>query len=196
MHTNSRLLFEKYATDYFNPNTRILEIGADNIPSTYRKIIKGDNIIWDTIDLQEREGFTYVSNSEYSYPIESNTYNIVLSGQVFEHVRKPWRWMKELERVCKVGGFVITINPVSWPYHEAPVDCWRAYPEGMTALYEDSGLQVIISEFECLERPSNQRRLPGRSLGGGVYGIVSRILFKFGYPIECSFDTITIGQKK
>jgi len=133
MHTNSRLLFEKYATDYFNSNTRILEIGADNIPSTYRKIIKGDNIIWDTIDLQEREGFTYVSNSEYSYPIESNTYDIVLSGQVFEHVRKPWRWMKELERFCKVGG---------------------------------------------------------------VYGIVFRILFKFGYPIECSFDTITIGTKK
>ncbi len=40
MHTNSRLLFEKYVTNYFNSNTRILEIGIDNVFSIYRKTIK------------------------------------------------------------------------------------------------------------------------------------------------------------
>ena len=30
--------------------------------------------------------------------------------------------MKEVSRVCKIGGKVITIYPVSWHYYEAPVE--------------------------------------------------------------------------
>ena len=71
--------------------------------------------------------------------------------------------MREVARVCKAGGIVITINPVSWPYHEAPIDCWRAYPEGMKALYEDSKLEVIFSGWESLEEPQFRNYMPGAS---------------------------------
>jgi SAM-dependent methyltransferase len=195
VHKNSILLFKKYATEYFSSKSKVLEIGADAIPSTYQQIVESNEITWDTIDLQKREGFTFVSNSEYSFPIKSNEYDIVLSGQVLEHVRKPWIWLKEIYRVVNVGGIVITINPASWPYHEAPIDCWRAYPDGMISLYEDAGLSTIISKCECLEVSPNKRRLPGRTMGIGLYPLASNILSKFGYPIECSFDTITIGKK-
>src|SRR5918998_1346463 len=130
MHTNSRLLFEKYARDYFRSGMRVLEIGPDTFPSTYQLIVDDRSIIWDTLDLYKRPQLTFSALSEYSFPIPENRYDIVLSGQVFEHVRRVWVWMRELVRVCKVGGVVITINPVSWPYHEAPIDCWRAFPEG------------------------------------------------------------------
>jgi hypothetical protein len=30
-----------------------------------------------------------------------------------------------------------------WPFHEYPIDCWRAYPDGMTALYEEGGTVTI-----------------------------------------------------
>jgi SAM-dependent methyltransferase len=195
LHKNSILLFKKYATEYFKSNLKVLEIGADTIPSTYQEIVNLNEIIWDTIDLQEREGFTFVSNSEYSFPIKSNEYDIVLSGQVLEHVRKPWVWLKEISRVVAVGGIVITINPASWPYHEAPIDCWRAYPDGMTSLYDESGLSTIVSKCECLEVSPDKSRLPGRTIGKGTYALASKVLSKFGYPIECSFDTITIGRK-
>lgn len=89
----------------------------------------------------------------------------------------------------------ITVNQAGWPYHEAPIDCWRAYPDGMISLYEDSGLSTIISKCECLEISSNKRRLPGRTMGKGLYALASNILSKFGYLIECSSDTITIGRK-
>ena len=36
MHANSKLIFEKYATSYFPPGTRVLEIGPDGFPSAYR----------------------------------------------------------------------------------------------------------------------------------------------------------------
>lgn len=86
-------------------------------------------------------------------PASDDTFDLVLSGSVIVHVRRPWQWMEELARVCRPGGVVATVGPVSWPYHEAPVDCWRVYPEGMRALCEDAGLVVEFSACESLERP-------------------------------------------
>jgi SAM-dependent methyltransferase len=54
---------------------------------------------------------TYESVSEYAFPIDDDCYDIVLSGQVVEHVPRIWRWMREVSRVCKEGGVVITIKP-------------------------------------------------------------------------------------
>ena len=145
---------------------RVLEIGPDKFPSTYCSLVADRSITWDTLDLWQDARLTYSATSEYSFPAPSDTYDIVLSGQVIEHVRKIWLWIRELTRVCKVGGLVITINPVSWPYHEHPIDCWRAYPEGMRALYEDASLEVLLSIFESLEATQYRRHIPGRSSDG------------------------------
>ena len=165
MHANSKLLFARYARPYFKPNLRVLEIGPDGGPSTYQAMVADNSVIWDTIDITNHPSLTYCSHtSEYSFPIPDGSYDIVLSGQVMEHVRKIRGWMQEISRVTKPGGLVITINPLSWPYHEFPVDCWRVYPEGMRALYDDSSLEVLTSVCESLEEPGRGRRIPGRSL--------------------------------
>jgi SAM-dependent methyltransferase len=144
---------------------------------------------------------TYCSSSEYEFPVKSASYDIVLSGQVIEHVRQIWVWIQEVARVCKVGGLVVTINPVSWPYHEAPVDCWRAFPEGMRALYEYACLDVKFSRWESLEATDHRRRIPGRSAEWQTEWQTPRMRFAryilgmVGCPIECAYDTITIGKK-
>ena len=102
MHTNSALLFQKYAAPYFLENKRALEIGP-NFPSHY-KILSKNVATWDTLDIYQDPRLTHVAMSEYSFPIADNSYDIVLSGQVIEHVRKIWVWMKEVARVCKIGG--------------------------------------------------------------------------------------------
>ena len=197
MHENSKLLFQKYALEYFRTSKRVLEIGPDSFPSTYKEIVSNESIVWDTLDLYEDDRLTYSAESAYTFPISENSYDIVLSGNVIEHVRKVWIWMKEVSRVCKADGLVITINPVSWPYHQAPIDCWRAYPEGMKALYEDSSLEVLVSTWESLEQVNSMRRLPGRSAEWQskrlrfAYGVLGFL----GFPVECAFDTITIGRK-
>jgi SAM-dependent methyltransferase len=129
---------------------------------------------------------TYESVSEYAFPIDDDCYDIVLSGQVVEHVPRIWRWMREVSRVCKEGGVVITINPVSWQYHEAPLDCWRAYPEGMKALYEDSSLDVLLSRWESLETPGYTRYIPGRprTHQPRPWRAVSRVLGHVRFPVE------------
>lgn len=199
MHLNSRLLFEKYARDHFRPGMRVLEIGPDGRPTTYQSIVGEDSIEWDTLDLREGPHITFSAPSEYSFPVPDEAYDIVLSGQVIEHVRRIWTWMREVARVCRPGGLVITINPVSWPYHQAPVDCWRIYPDGMEALYEDSGLEVMLSRWESLEATEFASHLPGRSHPARYrppwVEDAFRALGRAGFPVERAYDTVTIGRK-
>lgn len=201
MHRNSRLLFEKYARPYFTPGVRVLEIGPDRDPSTYLTLAGGSVAAWDTLDFAARTdiALTYRSESEYDFPVPSDAYDLVFSAQVIEHVRKPWRWMPELARVCRPGGVVITINPVSWHYHESPVDCWRIYPEGMRALSEDAGLEVILSEWGSMEMEGLQRRLPRLARKqqvlqrfSGVLGMMNALV---RFPVEGAYDTVTVTRK-
>lgn len=198
MHRNSELLFKKYAMHLFKDGMRILEIGPDKKPSTYEKIIN-NNVIWQTLDLSNSDA-TYIANSEYVFPIPDNTFDIVLSGQVIEYVRKIWVWIKKLSRICKRGGFIITINPVNWPLHEAPYDCWRIYPEGMRTLYEEARPEVICSKKEALDFTackgiffyrSSCKKLLVRPLF-----FIRRSLYGFqDWRQYLAEDTITIGKK-
>jgi SAM-dependent methyltransferase len=141
--------------------------------------------------------FTHLMTSEYELPIADSSYDLVLSGQVMEHVRRIWRWMPELARVCRPGGHVITIAPVSWPYHEVPFDCWRAYPEGMRALSDEAGLEVVVCRSESLEPAPSRNTYPGLSYaefssGRGLRQVVKRLI---GWPLPVAVDTVTIARK-
>ena len=216
MHNNSRLLFEKYAKPFFFPGAKVLEIGPDAFPSTYRNCLDVADMTWHTLDIFDSPQLTYPKSPLYDFPIPDGSYDIILSGNVIEHVARHievprgvaagnviehvariWRWMPELARVTKPGGFVITINPVSWPFHEVPIDCWRIYPDGMKALSEDSGLVLENSVCECLEKPFVRKVYGGMSaeFQGPKERLFSRLLGPLGFPIQKAYDTVTIARK-
>ena len=223
MHLNSELLFEKYALPYFKNNYKVLEIAPASAPSRYQQIVNDPTIKWDTIDFISTEyidqaavkNLTYELKSPYSFPVEDEVYDIVLSGQVLEHVEKIWIWLKELKRVVKKDSLIVTINPVSWPYHEAPIDCWRVFPSGIRALAEDSGLQVELAKFESLELEQLREKhgetytIPGRSYAYCYSGKKLPVMLKWNkfirkvpkagfflqIPIEVAYDTISVLRK-
>jgi SAM-dependent methyltransferase len=198
MHTNTKLIFAKYGRQFFRSGFRVLEIGPDAFPSSYAQIVNNPAVVWETTDVADWPQLTYPNAGEYSFPIPENTYDLVLTGQVIEHVKKIWIWVKELDRVCKPGGYVIIINPVSWHFHQVPVDCWRIYPDGMRALLEDTSLRIIDSRFESLELPGYKRYLPGVSPEWQTpkLRLFNRIAGFFGIPVQRAYDTITIAQKQ
>lgn len=152
MHDNSAALFKKYALPYFQHRQKVLEVGTD-WDRTYQRVLFGQGIwpeFWNG-DIVGSDEMSWVSFcGELAAGCEPDIFDVVLAGQVLEHVRRPWRWVPELARITKPGGLVILINPVSWPYHEAPVDCWRIYPEGMRVLCADAGLECLLSVAESL----------------------------------------------
>jgi SAM-dependent methyltransferase len=220
MHLNSKLLFEKYAIDFFKNGNKVLEIGPAGFPSVYSKVVSNNTLQWHTLDIGEGyidkgelNPLHILSNDEYHYPIEDNTFDIVLAGQVMEHVKSIWRWVEELKRIIKPGGYIILVSPVSWAYHEAPVDCWRIYPEGMKTLMEEKGLQIIVNLFKSLEKEkhlSQVETIPGNSFfdldGNLPRDLKSKIRMnkfisgipyfkRFSFPIQVAYDNICIAQK-
>lgn len=199
MHLNSTLLLKKYAKPLALKKLNVLEIGPDKFPSSIQELF-GLEHEWHTLNIFDDPRLTYPGSDAYHFPIPDNHYDLVISANVIEHVRKIWLWMPELARVTKPGGYVVTVNPVSWGYHEDPVDCWRIYPEGMRSLCEEAGLSVIQSVSESLEslhyyhRAYNPLKMwPGSTMPKP--SLLSKLKLSIGYPVMAAVDTITIAQK-
>lgn len=201
MHLNSQLLFERYAKELFRPDMRVLEMGPNEIPSTYQTMVGIGSIGWDTLDISHgraHPSLTFVTDDEYRFPVDSDAYDIVVSGQVIEHVRQIWRWMREVARVCRPGGRVVTICPVTWPYHEDPVDCWRIYPEGMNALLGEAGLEPEVVVCESAEPKLDLRKQKWFLVKQTLKAFIGREPF-IGPLVPAhspTLDTIAIARKK
>ena len=198
MHANCKLIVEKYFGNYISESDTVLEIGPDAVPSTIRKKLSSLDVTWDYLDIREYPGLTYVNQAPYNFSIEDNSYDVIIACQVTEHVEQIWKWLQEVERICKKGGRIIILSPVSWPYHESPVDCWRIYPAGMRALVENfTKLEIDTCFFESLEMEGYKNKIPSIS----PYGQPNwkRIFYKyagrFGFPVECAFDMLTVLVK-
>jgi hypothetical protein len=56
---------------------------------------------------------------------------------------------------------------------------------------------VLLSIFESLEATQYRRHIPGRSSEWQPKFLRNtyRILGRIGFPVECAYDTITVGRK-
>jgi SAM-dependent methyltransferase len=221
LHPNSQLLFDHYALPHFADGQRVLEIAPDQSPSAYQQSVTaaGVQLTWETADLAEETmgelldasvtrafvqavASQHIMPSEYEIPAAADSFDVVVAGQVAEHVRRIWVWIVELARVTKPGGKIVLINPISWVYHEAPVDCWRIYPEGMRALCHDAGLHVLVCETGALEPAVSRRQYYGDSYhwptgrrSSARARAATMVRGAVGWPTPTPLDLVTVAQK-
>src|SRR5207253_9693337 len=70
------------------------------------------------------------------------TFDIVVSTEMIEHVRNWREAISSIKQVCKPGGtLVLTTRSIGYGYHGYPYDFWR---------YETEDLKRIFSDFEIL----------------------------------------------
>lgn len=86
---------------------------------------------------------------EYTIPFPDNHFDLIITGNVIEHVEDLKRWVTELHRVLRSGGILIILCPFhKIPYHPYPIDCWRVMPDGMRFLLEKvCSMEVLYSDF-------------------------------------------------
>jgi SAM-dependent methyltransferase len=139
-HKDAMAFAEKYLP---SKPLLIADIGSYDVNGNLRDVF--NNPLWGYIgyDIVAGPNVDRVLTSEYVWDIPDNTYDVVVSTQTIEHVRHPWRWIREVARICRVSGLVYICTPNTIGFHEHPVDCWRVWPEGMRALFEEAGLTAL-----------------------------------------------------
>ena len=137
---------ERYLYPFQSQSLRILDLGSQNIGGSYRSIFSGPNWKYVGADLLEGDNVDLVLKNPYKWSeIDSSEFDVVISGQAFEHIEFFWLTIGEISRILKPGGFCCIIAPSSGHEHRYPVDCWRFYPDGFSALARYGGLDVIES---------------------------------------------------
>lgn len=131
---------------------RVLDIGSYDVNGTYRTLFEKPRWHYLGMDLEAGPNVDVIADSALRCKeLRSCSFDVVISGQAFEHMEFPWMAMLEVERVLRPGGLCCLIVPSSGPEHRHPIDCWRFYPDGLVALAAWADLDVVSAETHWLE---------------------------------------------
>ena len=144
---------------------RILEIGGRANP--YKDYFPGFE--YSCLDLELSEPGVIQGDITNCPEIESESFDAIISVDVFEHIREPWLAGAEITRLLRPGGFTYHSTLFSWRYHPCPVDYWRYTPEALTFLFKD--LRMMQAQFDTVERRRNllgkgKHKLDADAFGG------------------------------
>ena len=121
-------------------HARTLEVGSYDVNGTVAPIFFGP--YWG-VDMRPGPGVDQVADGEH-LPFPDDAYEVVISTETLEHVRRPWVFVPELARVCEPGGVVIlTTVGYAFPEHDVPADYWRFGNGALEILMADAGLELL-----------------------------------------------------
>ena len=52
------------------------------------------------------------------FQCEDQSFDVIFSASVIEHVKYVWSFFDEAKRLLRDGGLFASISPISWPYHD------------------------------------------------------------------------------
>ena len=147
---NFRYLFVKYVYGDHNSskpvveaiNSLIYELPDNGIGLNVGSGMTNLDSRIKNLELEGALNIDYVGSVE-AIPEGDNTFDLVISQEVLEHVQNPSLAMAEIKRVLKIGGKCYIQLPFTIGYHPCPNDYWRFTKQGLIYLIESSGLEVV-----------------------------------------------------
>lgn len=132
----------------YNDSLTILDVGSLDTSGkdfNYKSIFNNPKWKYVGLDFENGDNVDILVDDIYNWVnIEDESYDIVISGQLFEHLEFFWITMAEIKRVLKPGGYCCIIAPSGGPKHGySEKDCYRFYEDGMRALARYVDLEVI-----------------------------------------------------
>ncbi len=124
---------------------RVLDLGSRLSPGqtmTHRKLLADRDMEYAGIDVQTGKNVDVVMREPYTFPVPSGSVDILISGQVFEHIPFFWASMLEIARVLRPGGYAFITAPSRGHVHST-YDCWRYYPDGLRAMAAWAKLDLL-----------------------------------------------------
>lgn len=159
MHKSSLIRMEWFAETFLPRDDRrlkILDVGSYNVNGCYRDYFPQERFDYTGLDMQAGPNVDIVPRSLYNWTeIETDSFDVVISGQVFEHSEFFWLTAAEMTRVLKKDGYMCVIAPNGFLEHRYPVDCWRFFTDGMIAIARYLNLEVLHAHTNCAPSPEH-----------------------------------------
>ena len=134
MHKSSMALMKDFRDRYLGgmKGCTVLDVGAAQLGGqmSYRDLF--GEYEYTGMDIVADDGVDVVGYDGLGI------HDVVVSGQVMEHVARPWEWLTILEGLYR--RYICIIAPNTWVEHRYPIDCYRFFPDGMRALFEYAGI--------------------------------------------------------
>jgi len=123
---------------------RILDLGSQDVNGSYRSLFSRAPWHYVGIDMAAGNNVDIVLRTPYIWKeVGSESADVVISGQAFEHIQYFWITILEIARVLKPGGVCCILAPSGGQEHRYPMDCWRFYPDGMVSLADFVQMEVM-----------------------------------------------------
>ena len=121
---------------------RVLDLGAGM--AKYEEIIKKNAIDYIACDVKKNDNIDTVCDVT-NLVFSPESFDTIISTQVFEHVDNPFTVTREIKKVLKTGGNAIITAPFMFPFHADPKDNFRFSREGLEEIFKSAGFEIIDS---------------------------------------------------
>lgn len=131
----------RFAKNYLSKipkGSLVLDVGVGDAPYWH---IRPD-LDWKGLDVSQGENVNFLITKGAAWPIQSNSFDVVLCTQVIEHIEEPAFLISEINRVLKPGGQIILNAPFLYPFHGMPEDHMR---------YTTTQLEYFFKDFDISE---------------------------------------------
>jgi len=149
MHDSAYRIGELVMRTYSDlPNAKILEVGSLNVNGCLRDAA-APTTQYTGLDLEEGPSVDLVITPGSDFPVEDNSFDLVMASSVFEHDIRFWDTFLRMCRAARPGGHIYVNAPSNGTVHRYPLDCWRFYPDAGLALAEHAkskGLEIDLVE--------------------------------------------------
>jgi SAM-dependent methyltransferase len=147
LHQSAHDQMERLVAHYLRPGVhyRVVDLGSRTSgrqKMTHRDLFTEHSCTIIGVDVAPGRNVDVLMKKPYRLPMKSNSADLVISGQAFEHIPFFWASLLEIARVLKPNGLVFLTAPSRGHVHTA-VDCWRYYPDGLRAMATFAGLTVL-----------------------------------------------------
>jgi SAM-dependent methyltransferase len=147
MHLSSLEKMEKFCSKYLaekrSESLQVLDLGSQDVNGSYKQFFDVPSWRYVGMDMYPGKNVDIVLKDPYDWgEIATGSVDVLISGQAFEHIEFFWITMQEIARVLKPNGLCCIIAPAGGYEHRYPLDCWRFYPDGFSALARFAKLHV------------------------------------------------------
>jgi SAM-dependent methyltransferase len=125
------------------PGSRILDYGCGVV--AYRHFFP-DEAEYSAADLPGNPHASLLLNPDGTVPVPGDSFDVVMSTQVLEHVPDPALYLSECYRALRPGGRMLLSTHGTFVYHPDPDDYWRWTCAGLQKVVRDAGFEVVRFE--------------------------------------------------